>query len=78
MKCITKKGFDTKTEFWKNYHKSNHTSTIELAEIADKAKPKLVVLYHILFWGATEEDIIGEISTKYMGKVIVGKDLDIY
>lgn len=73
-----KKAFDTKTEFWKNYHAQNHTSTIELAEIANKTQPKLVVLYHILFWGATEKDIINEISTKYMGKVIVGKDLDIY
>lgn len=73
-----KKAFDTKTEFWKNYHARNHTSTIELAEIANKAKPKLLVLYHILFWGATEEDLINEISTKYTGEVIVGNDLDIY
>ena len=73
-----KKAFDTKTESGKNYHAKNHTSTIELAEIANKAQPKLVVLYHILFWGATEKDLINEISTKYTGKVIVGKDLDIY
>jgi ribonuclease BN (tRNA processing enzyme) len=73
-----KKAFDTKTEFWKNYHASNHTSTIELADIADKAQPKLVVLYHILFWGATPEDLLKEISTKYKGEVIVGKDLDVY
>jgi len=73
-----KKAYDTKTEFWKNYHALNHTSTIELADILNKAQPKLVVLYHILFWGATDEDLINEISTKYKGKVIVGKDLDIY
>ncbi len=73
-----KKAFDTKTELWKNYHARHHTSTIELADIADKAQPKLVVLYHILFWGATDEDMINEISTKYKGKVIVAKDLDIY
>lgn len=73
-----KKAFDKKTEFWKNYHAQSHTSTIELGEIANKTQPKLVVLYHILFWGATKVDLINEIKTKYLGKVIVGKDLDIY
>lgn len=73
-----KKSFDTKTEFWKAYHSRNHTSTIELGEIASKTKPKLIVLYHILFWGATPEDLLKEISTTYDGKVIVGEDLDVY
>ncbi len=72
------KAYLKKDAFWKNYHKRNHTSTIELAEIANKAQPKLVVLYHILFWGATDMDISKEISEKYKGKVIVGKDLDVY
>ena len=31
-----------------------------------------------LFWGASDKDLIDEISEKYNGKVIVGKDLDIY
>lgn len=52
--------------------------TIELAEIMEKTQPKLTVLYHILFWGATEEYLISEISMIYNGKVIAGKDLDIY
>ncbi len=74
----SKKGYDTKNEFWKSYHKRNHTSTIELGEIAEKAKPKMVVLYHILYWGATDEDITTEIATKFNGRVIVGKDLDVF
>ncbi len=73
-----KKGYDTKNEFWRNYHAKNHTSTLQLGEIAAKAKPKLVVLYHILYWGAEEKDLLNEIATKYNGKVIVGKDLDVY
>jgi ribonuclease Z len=72
------KAYDTKDEFWKNYHSRNHTSTYELADIATKAQAKLVVLYHILFWGATDEELINEIAERYKGKVIVGKDLDIY
>ena len=73
----SKKGFDTFKPSRKNYH-ANHTSTIELAKIANKTKPKLLVLTHIFFWGATPEDLINEISETYKGKVIVGKDLDIY
>jgi ribonuclease Z len=70
-----KKGWDQKNEFWKKYHKQNHTSTYELADIAAKTKPGLLVLYHILFWGASEKDLLDEISKKYQGKVIVGSDL---
>lgn len=73
-----KKAYDTKDEFWKNYHARNHTSTIELAEIASQAQAKLLVLYHILYWGASDENLIEEISKIYKGKIIVGKDLDIY
>ncbi len=73
-----KKGFDTKNDFWRNYHARNHTSTYELGEIANKAKPILVVLYHILFWGGSDEDLLNEVAEKYKGKVIVGMDLDIY
>jgi len=35
-------------------------------------------LYHILFWGATKEQLLDEISKTYNGKVVVGSDLDIY
>lgn len=67
-----------KNPFWKKYHKKNHTSTIELGEIASKANAKLVVFYHTLVWGATDQILIDEIKRTYKGKVIVGKDLDIF
>ena len=73
-----KKSFDEKNEFWKTYHSKNHTSTFELGEIATKTKPELVIIYHILFWDATEEQLLEEISQTYDGKVMVGSDLDIY
>lgn len=74
----SKKGFDKKDDFWKNYHSKQHTSTLELGELAAKTNPKLMVLYHVLYWGATEQEILDEISTEYVGKVMVGRDLDIY
>lgn len=68
----------TKNEFWKKYHAQNHTSTYELAELANKAQPKTIVLYHVLNWGATDEEMLAEIAKTYKGKVIVSRDLDIY
>jgi len=73
-----KKPYDKKNDFWKTYHAANHTSTIELGEIASKSNPELVIMYHILFWGATDEQLLEEISQTYEGKVVVGSDLDIY
>ena len=71
-------GYARKPESWKTYHASHHTSTLELAEIVSRSEPGLVVLYHILFWGASEEELLEEISGAYDGKVIVGRDLDIF
>jgi ribonuclease Z len=70
-----KQGFDKKNEFWKKYHSQNHTSTYELAEIANEVKPGVVVLYHILFWGGTEDDLLSEMQKNFDGKVVVGSDL---
>jgi ribonuclease BN (tRNA processing enzyme) len=74
----SKKGFDTKNEIWQKYHSEHHTSTYELGEMAAKANPGLIVLYHILSWGSSDQELLDEIATKYKGKVIVGKDLDVF
>lgn len=73
-----KKAFDQKDEFWQKYHAINHTSTYELAEIANKAKPGLIVLYHTLFWGGSEQEILNEIAENYGGKVVIGNDLQTF
>lgn len=39
---------------WQAYMRQNHTSSLELGELAKKVKPKLLVLYHVLFMGATD------------------------
>ncbi|MDX1285810.1 MAG: MBL fold metallo-hydrolase [Draconibacterium sp.] len=63
-----------RNEFWQKYHAANHTSTYELGELAAKAKPGKVVLYHILFWGDSAADLLNEIAERYDGEVIVGED----
>jgi len=71
-------GFAKKPPEWQAYHSVNHTSTHELGEIASRTRPKLLILYHILFWGSSEETILNEIREKYDGEVVLGNDLDTY
>lgn len=63
---------------WQRYHASAHTSTLELAEVAGETRPGLLVLYHQLYWGATDADLLREIETGYDGPVVSGRDLDVY
>ncbi len=63
----------------KRYHGSFHTSTRELAEIAAKCKPKLLVLYHQLYFGPKDQiDLVKEIGETYSGRTINGEDLGVY
>lgn len=71
-------GFARLDEFWQKYHSTNHTAASELAAIAGRAKPKLLVLYHVLFWGSSEETILEEVRQAYDGEVVLAQDLDVF
>jgi len=73
-----KTGLDRRTADWQEYHRASHTSGVELGEIAARARPKLLVLYHQLMWGATEAELLAEIRRSFDGPVIFADDLDIY
>jgi ribonuclease BN (tRNA processing enzyme) len=71
--------FKTRPVEWQTYHASAHTSTVELAALAAKARPRLLVLYHQLYWGATDDDLIREIrAAGYAGAVVSATDLAVY
>jgi len=70
--------FQQRPPEWQTYHSSFHTSTTELARIASEARPSLLILYHQLFWGSPEEELLLEISSQYDGKVVSGRDLEVY
>jgi ribonuclease BN (tRNA processing enzyme) len=77
----TQVGYDESNADWRKYITSFHTSTKELAELATKAKPKLLVLYHQMFFGGkkdTEEGLLQEMRQHYAGKVVSAHDLDGY
>lgn len=63
----------------RKYHPTAHTSTYELAEIATKARPKLLILYHQLYLGGvSDDDLVNEVRSRYNGKVVSAHDLDSY
>jgi len=74
----SQKGFEKRSPTWQKYHASHHTSTHELASIAQKTQPQLLILYHVLFWGSSEQELLQEITDRYKGKVVIGSDLDSY
>jgi ribonuclease BN (tRNA processing enzyme) len=61
------------------YHPTAHTSTEELAQLAAKANPKLLVLYHQLRFGSHQDvNLTKEIRRTYKGNVVDGGDLTVY
>jgi ribonuclease BN (tRNA processing enzyme) len=69
----------TRPPEWQRYHKGSHTSAAELAALATRAGPKLLVLYHQLLWGASDDDLLREIRRAgYTGAVVSARDLGLY
>ncbi len=75
---ISEDGISRISPFWQKYHSSYHTRTPELAEIANKAKPKLLILTHVLHYTAPVESALHEIKKLYKGKVVLANDLDVF
>ena len=71
-------GLQGRTEDWRRYHSSVHTSTRQLAEIVKEAKPELLVLYHQLFMKKSDDELLRDITEHYDGKVVSGNDLDVF
>ncbi len=78
---------------WQKYHREVHTLSVDLAEIAKKAGPKLLVTYHRIYhmeiqdntvdvgaeMARRNEAILEEIrNAGYEGPVVNGMDLDVF
>ena len=63
---------------WQDYHSRVHTSTRELAALARASRPRLLVLVHQLFWGATPAELVAEVREDYAGEVVSANDLDVF
>lgn len=86
-------GISCREPKWQKYHREVHTLSTDLAQVAKKANPKLLVTYHRIYhmniqdnrknlaaemaW--RDEAILDEIrEAGYEGYVVNGKDLDIF
>ena len=63
---------------WQRYHADAHTSASELARLAGRARPRLLILYHQLLWGTSEGDLLAEVQRAYQGETVSAHDLDVY
>jgi ribonuclease Z len=69
---------DTRSTDWQAYHHAYHTTSLELGGIAARARPKLLVLYHLLPPGVSDSALIADVRQTFSGAVRVGRDLGVY
>lgn len=71
-------GFARRPPEWQRYHADFHTSPQELGDIATRARPGRLVLYHQLHWGTSDADLVAEVRRYFDGDVVSGRDLGVY
>jgi ribonuclease BN (tRNA processing enzyme) len=71
-------GDELKEEHWKKYFQTFHTSPSELGEIARRARPKLLVLYHQSLEKLPEADLVEQVKRVYAGDFVSAKDLGVF
>jgi len=71
-------GWEKRDEAWRTYHAAYHTPGRMVGEIATKAGVPTVILTHQLWWSASEEQLVAEVRSTFAGRVISGKDLDVF
>lgn len=59
---------------WQKYMLEAHTTTKQLAKIANVIKPKKLVLNHAIFFGQPEQALVKEVTDDYKGTVILAED----
>lgn len=66
-------------DLWPRYLRQFHTSDSELGALAARTRPKLLVLTHILRYGASDSALLARLRQGgYRGAAAVGHDLDRY
>ena len=71
-------GFATVSRVRQAYHAQAHTAATVVGDLATRARPGLLILYHQLFFGASDETLLSEVRAHYSGRVVSARDLDVY
>lgn len=66
----------TRPDYFQQFAAKFHTTTTQLAELAAKARPRLLILYH--YASVSPDDLYDEMLARYEGRFVVGRDLDVY
>jgi len=75
---ISSESLKSRTPEWQAYHRAYHTPGYELGDVATKARPKLLLLYHQIPTGIDDAELLREVHARYSGVVASGKDLSVY
>ncbi len=79
--AYSQKGYDASAEAWRTYSRSFHTSIRELADIATRARPKLLILSHQMYFGRPADSydtMLAELKSLYKGCAASARDLDVF
>ena len=71
-------GFTTVPAARRPYHAAAHTPATRVGQVATKARAKLLVLTHQLFFGASDAQLLLEVRKTFTGRVVSARDLDVY
>jgi len=76
----TEAGYAKASPEWQRMRREYHTSSRQLADLAARARPSLLILYHqsYQFTESTEEDLMREMQAAYRGRFVSGHDLDVF
>jgi ribonuclease BN (tRNA processing enzyme) len=73
---ISDSGLAKNSAGFQAYHRQSHTPASDLGRLASAARPRLLVLYHGLYYGVPEDRIVDEVRSTYDGPVVLARDLD--
>ena len=66
-------------ESWPAYMRAFHTSDVEVGRLAAAAKPKLLILDHIVRMQGTDEELLAGVKRGgFTGRTVIGHDLERY
>lgn len=66
-------------ESWPAYMRTFHTSDVELGRLAAAAKPKLLILHHLVRMRGTDDELLAGVRRGgFTGRTVIGHDLERY
>jgi ribonuclease BN (tRNA processing enzyme) len=82
----TLEGLARRPAAFQQFASKYHTTTAQLAELATRAKPRLLILYHHGIalrpaanpLASSPEQLFNEMASRYAGHFVIGHDLDVY